>query len=118
MLEDRRKQWGSVLGAQVSGRVLAESLAHCTMVMHLAAASLGLGSERVDVHIDSLFRQILHYPEPISLNILFPVGYRAYEPGEPHRIPIEELVHFERYDMHKFLRNENFSKYLGRIRKL
>jgi 5,6-dimethylbenzimidazole synthase len=93
-------------------------MAHCTMVMHLAAASLGLGSERVDVHIDQPFRQVLNYPEPIKLNILVPVGYRAYEPGEPHRIPVEELVHFEKYDMHKFLLNENFSKYLERIRML
>jgi nitroreductase len=118
VLEDRRKQWCSVLEAQTGGRVLAESMAHCTMLMHLAAASLGLGSQRVDIHADQPFRQILNYPEPIKLNILVPIGYRAFKPGEPRRLPIEEMVHFERYDMSKYLHNENLLKYIEKIRML
>ena len=31
---------------------------------------------------------------------------------------LEELIHFDRYDMHKFLRNDDFLKYLERIRAL
>jgi 5,6-dimethylbenzimidazole synthase len=118
VLEDRRKQWGSVLEAQTGGRVLAESMAHCTMLMHLAAASLGLGSQRVDIHGDNPFRQVLKYPEPLNLNILMPIGYRAQEPGQPRRLPVEERVHFDKYDMGKFLYNESLVKYLERIRTL
>ncbi len=60
VLEDPRKQFGSVLAAfQPPAEVLSESMAHCTMVMHLAAASLGLGSQRVDVVIQQPFREVL-----------------------------------------------------------
>jgi hypothetical protein len=54
----------------------------------------------------------------MRLNIIVPIGYRAYEPGPPHRHPLEELIHFDRYDMKKFLRNDDFLKYLERIRSL
>jgi hypothetical protein len=88
------------------------------MLIHLAAASLGLGSERVDVSNEQAYKQALGYPEPLRLNIIVPIGYRAYEPGPPHRLPLEEMVHFDRYDMRKFLQNDNFLKYLERIRGL
>ncbi len=118
VLEDPRKQWGAVLIAHQSGRVLISSLAHCTALIHLAAASLGLGSQRVDIGVQHPFKEILGYPEPLSLEVIIPVGYRAYEPGPPHRLPLEELVHYDKYDMGKYLRNEDFLKYLARIRTL
>jgi len=60
----------------------------------------------------------LGYPEPLRLNIIVPIGYSAYEPGPPHRFPLEELIQFNRYDMRKFLQHDNFLKYLERIRGL
>ena len=118
VLEDRRKQWGSVLPANQRGRVLPQSMAHCTAVIHLAAAALGLGSKRVDVSAHQDFREILGYPEPLDLDVIIPIGYRAYEPGPPHRLPLEELVHHDSYDMGKFMRNEDFLGHLKRIRRL
>ena len=118
VLEDRRKQWGSVLPANQRGRVLPQSMAHCTAVIHLAAASLGLGSKRVDVSAQQAFREILGYPEPLDLDVIIPIGYRAYEPGPPHRLPLEELIHYDHYDMRKYMRNEDFLRHLERIRKL
>lgn len=118
VLEDRRKQWGSVLPANQRGRVLPQSMAHCTALIHLAAASLGLGSKRVDVSAQQPFREILGYPEPLDLDVIIPIGYRAYEPGPPHRLPLEELVHYDGYDMQKYMRNEDFLRHLKRIRML
>jgi 5,6-dimethylbenzimidazole synthase len=117
VLQDPRKQFGSVMAAfEPPSGVLSESMAHCTWTIHLAAASLGLGSHRIDIQVQQPFREILGYPEPIHLNILVPVGYRSYEPGPPNRFPLEELVHFEKYDMSKYLRNEDFLKHIKRIR--
>jgi 5,6-dimethylbenzimidazole synthase len=119
VLEDPRKQFGSVLQAfEPPARVLTDSMSHCTMTLHLAAAALGLGSQRVDIHLEVPFREILGYPEPLHLNVLIPIGYRAYEPGTPHRLPLEELVHYEKYDMHKYLKNKDFLNYMLRIRAL
>ena len=118
LLMDRRKQWGSVLVANQSGRVFPLTMGHCSMVIHLAAAALGLGTQRVDFGFQQPFREILGYPEPVELDVIIPIGYRAYEPGPPHRLPLDELVHYDKYDMSKHLRNEDFLKYLKRIRRL
>ncbi len=124
VLEDPRKQWGSVLYARSdlsynSARdILGATMGHLSMIIHLAAASLGLGSERVDVSNEHAYKEALGYPEPLRLNIIVPIGYRAYEPGPPLRLPLEEMIHFNRYDMRKFLQNDNFLKYLERIRAL
>lgn len=118
LLMDRRKHWGSVLVANQSLRVLPLSMGHCSMVIHLAAASLGLGTQRVDFSFQQPFREILKYPEPLEIDVIIPIGYRAYEPGTPHRLPLEEIVHRDTYDMSKFIRNEDFLDHLRRIRKL
>lgn len=81
------------------------------MIINLAAASLGLGSQRVDVITQAAYREILGYPEPLKLDIIVPIGYRAYEPGPPHRLPLEDLVHTNTYDLNKYLKNEDFLKY-------
>jgi nitroreductase len=124
ILEDPRKQWGSVMVAHgdlyysSSRDILSASMGHLSMTIHLAAASLGLGSQRVDVNYENYYKTVLGYPEPLRLNIIVPIGYRDYEPGPPHRLPLEELLHFDRYDMKKFLHNDDFLKYLEHIRSL
>jgi nitroreductase len=118
VLRDPRKQWGSVLLANQSGRVLPQTMGHCSMVIHLAAASLGMGSQRVDFGVQQPFREVLGYPEPLELDVIVPIGYRAYEPGPPHRLPLKELVHKDMYDMGKYMLHEDFLRRLKRIRKL
>ncbi len=118
VLVDPRKQWGTVLATQQRGLVIPRSMAHCTAVIHLAAAALGLGSQRVDVIQQQPIREILGYPEPVSLDVIIPVGYKVYEPGPPHRLPLEELIHYDRYDMNKHLHDKDFLQYIKRIRML
>jgi 5,6-dimethylbenzimidazole synthase len=93
-------------------------MGHCTSIIHLAAASLGLGSQRVDVNFEQPFREILGYPEPLRLNILIPIGYRASELGPTNRLPLEKLVHFDRYDRNKYLSDNDFLKYVEENRAL
>ena len=123
VLADPRKQFGSALSARSdfcshSHSVFATTMGHLSMMIHLAAASLQLGSQRVDILIQEPYRQILKYPEPINLETIVPVGYRMYEPGPAHRLPLEDLVHFEQYDMSKYMCGEGFLKYLDKIREL
>ncbi len=121
VLEDPRKQWGSVIAARgdyTTTHVLSASMGHLSMPIQLAAASLGLGSQRVDVSMQHAYQQILQYPEPLRLNIIVPIGYRAYEPEPPHRLPLEELVHFDKYDISKYVRDEDFAEYMDKIRRL
>ncbi|MBI4186035.1 MAG: nitroreductase family protein [Chloroflexi bacterium] len=123
VLEDGRKMFGSVLAARSdstggSVNVFASSMGHLGMTLHLAAASLGLGSQRVDVGVQEPYRQVLKYPEPIRLNIIVPVGYPAYQAGPPRRLPLRGMVHSDQYDMSKYMRGEDFLGYLDKIRAL
>jgi nitroreductase len=119
ILYDPRKMFGSVMAARmILDKTLFNSMGHLSMVVHLAAASLGLGAQRVSIVRQTPFREILGYPEPLELDCIVPLGYRNYEPGPPLRFPPEELVHFDKYNMDKYLRDEDFLKYLERIRKL
>jgi nitroreductase len=119
ILYDPRKQFGSVMAARmILDKTLFSSMGHISMVVHLAAASLGLGSQRVSIVRQTPFREILGYPEPLALDCIVPLGYRNYEPGPPIRFPLEELVHFEKYNMDNYLRDEDFLKYMERTRKL
>ncbi|MDV3276865.1 MAG: nitroreductase family protein [Nitrososphaerales archaeon] len=127
-LYDPRKQFGSVLIAQgesimageVTGILGASSHGHMNMLIHLAAASLGLGSRRVDIVRQLGYREILGYPEPLQAGPIIPIGYRAYEPGPstPNRWPLEKLVHYDKYDMRLFLKDEDVPKYILAIRKM
>jgi nitroreductase len=126
-LYDPRKQWGTVLvghgelsWAQPQGAIGASTHGHMNMIIHLAAASLGLGSARIDIGCQSPFREILGYPEPLTAGPIIPIGYRAYEPGQctPYRWPLEKLVHYDKYNMELFLKNEDILQYILGIRKL
>ncbi len=123
VMSDPRKQYGSVLASfgQINVNmqsVLLASMCHLQMAIHLAAASLGLGSQRVDVVVQEPYRKILGYPEPVRVDTIVPIGYRAYEPGPPHRFPLKKLVHYEAYDMDKYLKDEDFLKWMEMIHAL
>lgn len=126
-LYDPRKQWGTVLAghgeiswAQPQGVIGACSHGHMNMLIHLAAASLGLGSQRVDINCQSPYREILGYPEPLTAGPIIPIGYRAYEPGTctSNRWPLKKLVHYDKYNMELYLKDEDFLKYILDIRKM
>ena len=62
LLGDGRRQWATVQGAHTFGRDqshLTDGLANTSMMMHLAAAALGLGSQHVTIHIEEPFKRIL-----------------------------------------------------------
>ncbi len=63
-------------------------------------------------------REALGYPEPLSLDVIIPVGYREYTPGPPQRLPLKELIHHDGYEMDKHLRDEDFLQYIEKIRML
>lgn len=118
---DPRKQFGSVLSARAnladgSVSVLSCTMGHVSMLTQLAAASLGLSSARIDTNSQEGYRKVLDLPEPMRLYCMVPVGHRAYEPGPPKRLPLEDMVSFERYDSSKLMEGEGFLEHLKAIR--
>ena len=120
LLGDGRRQWATVQGAHTFGRHqthLWDGLSNASMLMHLAAASLGLGSQHVTIHVEDPFKRILGVPDLLTLVLIMPIGYPAVEPKTGVRRPLEDMVHYDRYDMSKYLTDEQSIEYLYQLRK-
>ena len=119
ILGDGRRQWGTVQGALTFGRHqshLTDALANAATLMHLAAASLGLGSQHVTIHIEEPFKRILGVPDLLRLVLIMPLGYPAVPPKEGVRRPLADMVHEERFDMSKYMSNERAIAFLHELR--
>ncbi len=119
VLGDGRRQWATVQGGHTFGRHqthLWDGLANASMLMHLAAASLGLGSQHVTIHIEDPFKRILNVPDLLQLVLIMPIGYPAVEPKTGVRRPLEDMVHYDQYDMSKYMSNEQVIQYLYELR--
>jgi nitroreductase len=121
ILGDGRRQWGTVQGALTFGRHqshLTDALANAATLMHLAAASLGLGSQHVTIHIEEPFKRVLGVPDLVMIHHIVPVGWPAMERRPGVRRPLEDIVHYDRYDMKKYMSNEQIIDFLRELRGL
>jgi hypothetical protein len=108
-----------VQGAHTFGRDqshLTDGLANTCTFMHLAAVSLGLGTQWVTIHIQEPFKKVLGVPDLMMLYLIIPIGYPAVEPSEGVRRPLEEIVHYDHYDESKFMSNERVIQFLYELR--
>jgi nitroreductase len=122
VLGDGRRQWGTVMGAHTFGRDqshLTDSLANASFLIHLAVASLGLTSEWVSIHIEEPHKRILGVPDLLKLYLIIPIGYPDVPArAEGVRRPLNAMVHRERYDMGKYMSNEDIIRYLYTLREV
>jgi len=81
-------------------------LANATLLIHLAAASLGLASQYVSdansPYMETLLKALLNIPEPLRIYHLVPIGYAKGNFATPPRRELEEIIHHEQYDMNKY----------------
>lgn len=81
-------------------------LANATLLIHLAAASLGLASQYVSdansPYMETMLKALLGIPEPLRIYHLVPIGYAKGNFVTPPRRELEEVIHFEKYDVNKF----------------
>lgn len=120
VLGDGRRQWGTVMGAHTFGREqshLTDGLANASFLIHLAVASLGLTSEWVTIHIQEPFKRILGVPDLLKLYLIVPIGLPDVGPRPGVRRRLDEMVHYDRYDMSKYMSNEQIIQYLYSLRE-
>ncbi len=99
VLGDGRRQWGTVMGAHTFGRDQSHT------------------SEWVSIHIEEPHKRILGVPDLLKLYLIIPIGYPDVPAREGVRRPLEDIVHRERYDMSKYMSNEDVVKYLYSLRE-
>jgi nitroreductase len=94
------------------------SLANATMLIHLAAVSLGLSSRWVTIlpNWEGQVKDLLKIPGEFRLYAIVPVGYAAYAPPPTYRRELDEMVHYEKYDQSKYRTDEEVIKFLIELR--
>ncbi len=120
VLGDGRRQWTTVMGGHTMGRHqshLTDALANACMLMHLAAAALGLGSQWVTIHIEGGFKHLLGVPDVMTLYQIIPIGYPDGPHGKTTRRKLSEVVHYDRYDDKKHMTNRQIVEYVLSMRK-
>jgi nitroreductase len=91
-------------------------LASATLLIHLAATSLGLATQYVSdassVYMETMLKVLLEVPEPLRIYHLIPLGYASRPiPARPRR-EVDEMTHYERYDMAKYRDDRQFQKFV------
>ena len=86
-------------------------------LIHLAAKALGLSTQHTTIHIADPFKRILGVPDLIRLHDIIPVGYADVEPMTGVRRDLDEMVHRDRYDMSKYMTNQQVIEYLYSLRQ-
>ena len=85
-------------------------LANATLLIHLAAVSLGLASQYVSdansPYMETMLKALLKIPEPLRIYHLVPIGYAKGPVVAPPRRALDEILHYEAYDMGKFRSDE------------
>jgi 5,6-dimethylbenzimidazole synthase len=91
-------------------------LANATLLIHLAAASLGLASQYVSdansPFMETMVKAMLKIPEPLRIYHLVPIGYAKGNFTTPPRRELEEMIHYEKYDMNKFRADAAMEKFV------
>lgn len=87
-------------------RHLITGLANVTLLIQLAATSLGLGTQYVSdagsPYFGTMLKALLGIPDPLFPYELIPLGYPVKVPAAPPRRTVDEFTHWDRFDMDKF----------------
>ncbi|NIO09242.1 MAG: hypothetical protein GTO40_15025, partial [Deltaproteobacteria bacterium] len=75
-------------------------LANATLLIHLAATSLGLGSQYVSdassPYMSTMLKVLLGVPEPLRVYHVVPVGYPSKPVPAPPRRELDGMIHVEK----------------------
>lgn len=118
VLGDPRTVMASALGGKFSMRHMYEqNMSNVTHMICLAAAALGLGAEWVSISItpSEELKPFLGVPARLDIFTLVPIGYPAQEPTG-YRRELSELVSYEKYDMSRFMSDEEVQEFIKQLR--
>jgi len=81
------------------------SMANAFLQMITAAVLLGLGSQYVSIvsspHKEKMLRETLNIPDYMRIYDAAAIGYPAYKPRKKYMRELEEILHFDKYDVSK-----------------
>jgi len=123
MCGDRRTKKAYPLYTQVeiSDSLFESSLANAYLYMHLAASSLGLGSQWVSGirmwYVQCMVKDLLGIPAELEIYDMFVLGYPDTTPKPRYVRDLDDMVHENRYDRNKLRTDEEVNRFISKIRK-
>ncbi len=91
-------------------------LANATLLIHLAAMSLGLASQYVSdansPYMETMLKALLKIPEPLRIYHLVPIGFAKAPVVAPPRRELNEMLHYETYDMAQYRSDEQMAGFV------
>lgn len=123
LLGDERTEDAYPLTAKLNhGReTFVSSLADAFLCMHLAAASLGLGSRWISAvgrpYVQPLIKKLLGIPDGLEVYDMMVLGYPAAEPKPRPVRPREEMVHVDTYNRAKYRTDEQVRQFIISLRQ-
>jgi 5,6-dimethylbenzimidazole synthase len=114
VLGDHRLMQASTLAARLfEMHTFDQNLACAAYNIHLAATALGLGAQWLSLlpPVADAMKAVLAIPLELTLFNLNPIGYPAIDPLS-HRRSLSELVHYDAYDMAKFMSNDAVQEFI------
>lgn len=116
-----RKAYPVMAGLNRGDSIFESSLASAFLYMHLAATTLGLGSQWVSATahptLQCLIKELLGTPQNLKIYDMMVVGYPAYEPKPRLVRDKQDMVHSERYDVGKYRSEEEVRAFIVSLRK-
>ncbi len=92
------------------------SLANAVLLIHLAASTLGLGSQYVSdassPFMEAMIKNLLGVPEPYEIYELIPIGYPKVVPPPPFRRDLSEIIHREKFEDKKYRNDETIMRFI------
>lgn len=119
LLGDRRMMQASTLAARMyETHTFDHNMACTSYAIHLAAAACGLGAQWVSIlpFAAEEMKLFLGVPSPLTLFNLVPIGYPAHQPS-PTRRELKDMVHYDKYDISKFMSMQDVQKYIKASRQ-
>lgn len=101
--------------------ILLSGLANAFLCMHLAARTLGLGSQWVsgmaDKAIEKELKELLNIPHDTTIYDMMAVGYPGYDPGPRSPRELEEMIHYDGFQQEKYRSDEEIWEFVKIRRK-
>lgn len=95
---------------------LITGLANAVLLIHLSATSLGLASQYVSdassPYMGTMLKAYLGIPDHLKVYELIPIGFPKKDISPPPRRPLDEIVHYEKYDPAKARSDEDVKQFL------
>jgi len=124
VLGDKRTYQATILAANyldtegASDAIYYKNMANATQLLHMSAASQGLGSMWLSVNRPwgQALKRLLNIPDVLDVHSIAAVGYPAYEPPPAFRRSLHDIVHYDRYDQRKYRSAEDIRQYICELR--